>query len=163
MPSGAVEVAVLAGAVGFGSGADGVQGGVEGAEPGEPQFFPVVPGCPGCLGGVCVAEQPQAPVGHGPDVGVTGRAEGGECLVPGRSLAGLGVRGLGPDRVIGVVVAVHFLVGADRGGLVLPAVPGGRAGGHRTRAVIAQVGGCWARWWSRRRVRSSIRAVIWIR
>ena len=43
--------------------------------------------------------------------------------MPGGALIGCGGGGLGPDRVSGVVVAVHLPVGADERGLVLPAVP----------------------------------------
>ena len=131
MPPGAVVVAGLAGGVGFGVGADGAQVGVEGAEPGQPQLLADVAGCPGGLGGVGVAEQPQPPVGHGPDVGPVGRAEGGEGLVPGGPLVRRLAAGFGADRVVGMVVAVHLAVGGDRGCLVLPVAAGGRVGGYR--------------------------------
>jgi hypothetical protein len=47
VPGGAVVVTVLAGGVGFGGGADGVQSRVEGAEPGQPQLLSDVAGSPG--------------------------------------------------------------------------------------------------------------------
>ena len=117
--------------MGFGVGADGTQGGVEGAEPGQPQFLSDMAGCPGGLGGVGVAEQPQLAVGHGPDAGAAGRAEGGEGLVPGGPLVWPLVAGFGADRVVGVVIAVGLAVGGDRGCLGLPGPAGGRVSGYR--------------------------------
>ena len=59
VPGGAAGVTVLAGGVGFGGGADGVQSCVEGAEPGQPQLLSDVAGSPGGLGGVGVPDQPE--------------------------------------------------------------------------------------------------------
>ena len=87
-------------------------------------------GCPLGFGGVGVADEPQAAVGHAADVGPVGRAEGEEGFVPGGALVGCVVGGFGADRVGGVVVAVGFAVGADRGCLVLPFLPGGRVVGY---------------------------------
>jgi hypothetical protein len=132
MAGGAVVVARLAGGLGFGGGADGAQAGVEGSAPGPAQVLPGVAGGPGGLSGVGVAEQPQPSVGQGPDAGSAGRAEGGECLVPGGPLGGCPVAGFGADGVAGMLIAVHFPVGGDHGGLVLPIAAGGRADGHGT-------------------------------
>ena len=101
------------------------------AEPGQTQFPADVAGRPGGLGGVGVADQPQPPVGHGPDIGPVGWAEGEERLVPGRSLLRCLVGGFGSDRVVGMVVAVGLAVGGDRGGLGFPVAAGGRVGGNR--------------------------------
>ena len=87
-------------------------------------------GCPLGFGGVGVADEPQAAVGHAADVGPVDRAEGEERFVPGGALVGCVVGGFGADRVGGMVVAVGFPVGADRGCLVLPFLPGGRILGY---------------------------------
>ena len=130
VPLGMVVVGDLAGGLGFGVGADSTQGGVEGTEPGPPQFLPGVAGCASGLGGVGVAEQPQAAIGHHPDVGAVGRAESGEGLMPGGPLVGCLAARFRTDGVIGMGVAVRLPVGADRGGLVLPLAAGGRIGRH---------------------------------
>ena len=114
VPLGAGVVTGLAGGVGFSVCADGAQASVEGAEPGQPQFFPDVAGRPGGLGGVGVADQPQPPVGHGPDIGPAGQAEGGERFMPGGPFVGCLAAGLGADGVAGMVVRVHLAVGGDR-------------------------------------------------
>jgi hypothetical protein len=96
-----------------------------------PQLLPHIQGRPGGLGRVGVTGQPQLPVGHGPDVRLACRAEGGESLVPGGPLVGCLPGGRGADRVIGMVVAVHLPVRGDRGGLVFPVPTGGGACGNR--------------------------------
>ena len=98
---GAVVVAGLAGRIGLGVGAERAKGGVKGAEPGQPQLFPGMAGCPGGLRRVGVADQPQPPVGHGPDVGLVGRAEDREGFVPGGPLVRCFRAGLGTERSSG--------------------------------------------------------------
>ena len=85
----------------FGVGAERAKGGVKGAEPGQPQLFPGMAGCPGGLRRVGVADQPQPPVGHGPDVGLAGRAEDREGFVPGGPLVRCFLAGLGTERSSG--------------------------------------------------------------
>ena len=160
MPPGAVVVAGLAGGVGFGGGADGAQVGVGRAEPGQPQFPADVAGRPGGLGGVGVADQPQPAVGHGADVRPVGRAEGEEGLVPGGALVRRVPGGFGADRVGGVVVAVRLPVGADRGCLALPFLPGGRIVGYRAERRDGPGGRGLAACWPSRCLRSSIMAAI---
>ena len=92
-------------------------------------------GCPGGLSGVSVAEYPQSAVGHGADIGSIGRAEGGECFVPGSPLVWCLVAGFGTDWVAGMVVAVRLAVGGDRGGVVLPPAASGQVGGHRAESA----------------------------
>jgi hypothetical protein len=55
--------------------------------------------------------------------------------VPGGPLVGCLAGGLGADRVIRVVVAVHLPVRGDRGGLVFPVPTGGGAGGDRAESA----------------------------
>jgi hypothetical protein len=43
--------------------------------------------------------------------------------------------GLGTERVIWVVVAVHFPVGGDAGGFLFPAAAGSGVGGYRTKSA----------------------------
>ena len=131
VPSGASIVTGLAGGVGFGGGADGALVGVDRAEPGQPQFPADVAGSPGGLGGVGVPDQPQPAVTHGPDVRRAGRAEGEEGLVPGGPLIRRVPGGLGADRVVRVVIAVHLPVGSDRGRLAFPFLPDSRIVRHR--------------------------------
>jgi hypothetical protein len=125
-------VAGLAGRIGLGVGAERAEGGVKGAEPGQPQLFPGMAGCPCGLRHVGVADQPQPPVGHGPDVGLAGQAEDREGFVPDGPLVRCFLAGLGTERVIWMVVAVHFPVRGDAGGFVFPAAAGSGVGGYRT-------------------------------
>jgi len=97
--------------------------------------FPHVAGRPGDLGRVGVAEQPQPPVSHGPDVWPSGWAEGGEGLVPGGPLVWHVADGLRADRIVWMVIAVHVAVSGDGGGLLFPGAAGSLAGGHRAKSV----------------------------
>src|SRR6185437_13340382 len=67
--------------------------------------------------------------------GAVGGGEGSEGLVPGGAGFGGGGAGFGADRVGGVVVAVQFAVGADRGGAFLPGQSGCRVGRDRPEGV----------------------------
>lgn len=87
--------------------------------------------CPGDRGRVGVAEQPQPPVGHGPDARPGCRAEGGEGLVPGGPLVRCLAAGFGANRVGGMVVTVHLAIRRDGGSLACPALAGSWVGGHR--------------------------------
>ena len=152
MPGGADVVACLVCGTGFGAGTDAAQCGVGGTDPDLAKFLPGVPGSPRGLGGVGAADQPQPAVGHGTDIRSVGWAKGDERLMPGGSLVRYVAAGFGADRVIGVVIAVHFPVRGDSRRLVFPlaaraGVSGDRAesgdgpGGAGLGRVLAQADG----------------------
>src|ERR1700735_5812768 len=114
VPVGALVIAVFAGRRCLCVGAGRIPVGLVRADADQPQLSPDVPGCPVGLGGVGVADEPQAPVGHGADVRPVDWAEGEEGFVPCGALVGGVVGGFGADRVPWVVVAVHLAVGSDR-------------------------------------------------
>src|SRR5262249_1186968 len=124
VPPSARAVTGLVGRVGFGAGADGVPLGAGGAEPDQPQLLAHVVGGPLRFGRVGVADYPQSAVGHAAHVRPTGGAEREERFVPGGALVGGVMAWFGADRIVGVLVAVCFPVGSDRGRLVLPVVLG---------------------------------------
>ena len=123
-------------------------------DPRRPQFPADMTRCPGGLTRVGVAEQPQAAIRHGADVGPPDRAERHEGPVPVGPLVGAVPAGFGTDRVARMVASVGFAVRGDRAVDRTFAVPTARSSRHKphsTRALalgLALPGGLQDRNWT---------------
>ena len=98
-------LAPVLGGAGLGAGADGRQLGFLGTEADLAEFVADPLRGPGGFDGIGVAQVQQRPIGQAADIGAVYRAEGGEGLVPGGPLVGVGRYGLGSGRLGGMVVA----------------------------------------------------------
>ena len=98
-------LAAVSGGAGLGGGAEAGQAGVPGGGADLAQLVADVPGGPAGFDGVGVAQVQQRAVGHAADIGVVGRAEGGQGLIPGGARVGGGRDRFGANRVGRVVVA----------------------------------------------------------